>query len=33
MEFQNKSWPDLVGKDGNEAVEQIKKETGMIDKK
>ncbi len=25
-----RSWPNLVGKDGNEAVEIIKKESGMI---
>ncbi len=25
-----RSWPNLVGKDGNEAVEIIKKETGKI---
>lgn len=30
MSNQIKSWPNLVGKDATEAVEQIKKETGMI---
>lgn len=30
MSFERQSWPDLVGKDGDAAVEQIKKETGMI---
>lgn len=30
MTSEGGSWSDLVGKDGNEAAEQIKKETGMI---
>ena len=25
-----RSWPDLVGTDGNEAVQKIKQETGII---
>ncbi len=30
MDFISLSWPNLIGKDGNEAVEIIKKESGMI---
>jgi hypothetical protein len=29
MDFTSRTWPNLVGGDGNEAVETIKQETGM----